>query len=180
MPTIDPIRLEERTRTLDRCVRRRNTFEYFGCAAVAVIFGLQALGLFGASGGALAETLMRSGAALIALAAVFIAIEIRRRTAPLRNVARSENQVSACITQLDRQRRALETAWLWYTAPLIPGFLLIYAGQAAKPNAGFLWPVISAVVTIAVLGWVALMNRRAARGFGEEIGRLEQMARHSP
>lgn len=177
MPIMDPAHLEERTRKLDRCVRRRNTFEYLGCAAIAVIFGLQALGAFDGPGAPTSEVLMRSGAALVALAALFIAFEIRRRTAPVRGSAGPDDRLAACIARLDRQRRALKSAWLWYAAPLLPGFLLIYAGQVAKPDVGVLGPLVAAGVTLGVFAWIAFVNRRAARGLDDEIGKLEAVAR---
>jgi len=171
--------LEERTKRLDGCVRRRNSLEYLGCAVIAVIFGLQGLGVFGPSGTGVGATLIRFGAALVATGAIVVAVEIHRRMAPIREIGRSPGRLSTCLAALERQRRALKSAWLWYTGPLIPGFLVIYAGQAAKPNVGFVWPLVAAVITVAVLAGIAAMNRRAADGIGEEIERLEEMARRS-
>lgn len=63
---------------------------------------------------------------------------------------------------LRRERRLLETAWLWYVAPTVPGFALLYGGMSARPEPVSAIAIVLGTVTLAGLLAIAWTSRRAA------------------
>jgi uncharacterized integral membrane protein len=78
------------------------------------------------------------------------------------------------IRRLRREHQLLRFASLWYVAPMLPGFAMIYAGTfVAAPEMG-LFALVAGGLTALFLAWVVLINGRAARRIADELARLER------
>ncbi|MGO4835135.1 hypothetical protein AB4144_23055, partial [Rhizobiaceae sp. 2RAB30] len=74
--------------------------------------------------------------------------------------------------RLERERKLLATAWLWYVGPMVPGFVLIYVGYWMSKPENPIFPTVAGGLTLAFLIGVALVNRYAARRIEREIRAL--------
>jgi hypothetical protein len=118
--------------------------------------------------------LMRLANALIALATCFVLWQLSRRASvpePPASVATSE-LLGHHRLHLERQRDALQSVWLWYLLPFVPGFTLsIFADPFI---AGKTWMKATAIV--AVFAGVWWLNWRAARKLQKAIDELDELA----
>lgn len=178
MPAIDPDKLEAHVRAFDARIRRRNTIEAAACAVVVVVFLARALGLLpGSPGAGLSGWLSRSGDVLMALAAVFVSVQIHRLARPVTPERKAAGLLSFHLEQLQRQSAALKSSPLWYVAPFLPGVVLIFGGYAAGADAAIVWPLLGGAVALAVLAAIVWLNLDAAKEFDAEIRWLEEMER---
>ena len=164
--------IHERARTFQSKIRRRNAFEYIGCA-VAIV-GISPTVLQHQS------WMMRAGGAWIMLAAVFVGWQLHRRAsaksvpdagAPLRRFHREA---------LVRQRKAIDSVGAWYMAPFVPGMALLLLGrwfQAHTPHRTIaidhLIIVLAAMIAALVFLVIWLLNKRAADRLQRQIEELE-------
>lgn len=162
--TMDTATLIARDTRLTRRVRRRNLLEYVAGSLAAALFLALALGLLGEAGGVLA----RAGAALLVAGLCYAGVQLRLRARALPDDPGAPS-VPHYLEGLRRQRDALRAVWKWYLLPLVPGFLLFYAGQGTGPDGHPAAAALSGAVTLGVIVGVALLNRRAARCIDGEI-----------
>ena len=78
------------------------------------------------------------------------------------------------IRRLRREHQLLRFAPFWYVAPMLPGFVMIYAGTFVAAPEMALFALVAGGLTALFLAWVVLINRRAARRVADELARLER------
>ena len=153
-------------------VRRRNRVEY--AAGVLVVAG------FGSYIWIFRTPLMRLGSILIIAGAIFIMAWIHFRASA--NLIPSHisfmDYISRYREELRRQQSALRTVWLWYLAPLVPGFVLFTIGMSrllehAPGSRRPMWPFL--VVMVAVFAGVWLLNLWGARRLQRKIDELNRL-----
>ena len=72
--------------------------------------------------------------------------------------------------ELQRERDLLSSAWLWYIGPIIPGFsLAFFALTRWAPSA---WTFATYAIVLATFGFIAWLNKRAAKKLGRELEAL--------
>ena len=164
--------LRRRDAEVQRVTLRRNILELVA-GGIASLVLLVICGLALQHAGEPAELVRALGFAALPLglfvsAAWFL---ISGRTAP---DDLAETSLDHLTRRLRREHRLLRLAWLWYVAPMLPGFAMVYGGTfAAEPDSG-LFVLVAAGLTAAFLTWVVLLNRRAAMHVADELGRLER------
>jgi hypothetical protein len=153
-------------------VRRRNRVEYAAGVLVVAGFGLY-LWIF-------PTPLMRLGSLLIIAGAIFIMVWIHFRASanPIPSHIAFMDYISRYREELRRQQSALRTVWLWYLAPLVPGFVLFTIGMSRllehAPGSGRpMWPLL--VATVGVFAGVWLLNLWGARRLQHQIDELSRL-----
>jgi hypothetical protein len=77
-------------------------------------------------------------------------------------------------TELARQCDALRSVWLWYLAPLVPGFAVFMwgrQGRSAKP--AYLLVDLTMLAVFAAIAWI---NRWGAAKLQRQIDALDSLA----
>lgn len=159
-PAADLAAARARAKRLQRVVRRRDIAETATALVLAVVFAWMA---FTAS-----ATLSRMGAAIIAVAGVFIPLRLwmaRRagadRSLPVREAVARE------LSRVRRQQRLLASVAWWYLTPLGLGVILFMAGTPVPAGV----KVGYAAVVIALYVWILRLNLRAVRRDVEPVAR---------
>jgi hypothetical protein len=172
--TLTPTQLEGRYRRLEGRVRSRNRFEYIAGGIVAVAaFALAAWMLTGGVQNAI-EVVAAAGFLLLGAGAIFVCLQLRRRTSLDAVIDGSGGTFARYRAELVRQRDTLRSVLGWYIAPFLPGFLLIYGSVFLDPDVNWVWAAIPAVITLVFLGWVLNINRKAADCIDEEIRAIDR------
>jgi hypothetical protein len=166
--------LRRRATRLERRVRVRNALEWAACGLVAALF---APTIFDEK----TSLLLAAGHLVCVVSAAWIAVYLHRRG---RHLERPPHDAPTLVflahhrRQLERQIALLKSVPRWYLAPLALGVALIYADRlidlvrrgfppsAALSFAGGL--ALSVLVFVAV----AIVNRRAAHRFADELAKL--------
>jgi hypothetical protein len=155
-----------------RRVARRNAVEYFACTVVIACFGMY-MATF-------RFPLMEAGSVLIILATILVAWQLRVRgaSASLPADLGQRSWLDFHRAQLERQRDALHSVWLWYVAPFVPGVVVFRWGVetelgAGAPFARGLWANVSIAVVFVV---VIAINRYAAKRCQRELDALGRSA----
>lgn len=170
-PSLDEVR--EGALAFHRRIAARNRREYAACLIVSLFFMAVALAFGG--------RMMLLGAGLTAAGCGFVAWQLGRRAAadPPPDSGTAEPLIAHRRAALDRQRRALAGAGVWYVLPLLPGTLLftlaptLERGMPAEP--GFHeWFPVGLILAVALAVWA--LNLWAARRLGAEIAALDALA----
>lgn len=165
--------LEARHRRLENRIRLRNRLEYV--AGGVVFMGALLLG-----GWMLiddvnpARAALGVGALLLGAGALFVCLQLRRRTGGSVTIDGAHSTLARYRAELVRQRDALRSVFGWYIAPFLPGFLLIYGSVFVQPGIDRLRVAIPAAATAAFLAWVLHINRRAADRIDAELHALDE------
>ena len=144
-------------------IRRRNTREYFASSVTILIFVLEILFI--------PFPLPVRVALLLWIAAIVNFIfQIRKRGS---SRALPADLGSSCLDfhrrELERQRDALASFWLWGVVPCLPGgAVLAIAISFARPGA-WIMSLIFTALFVAFLGFFAQLNLRAARRLQRKI-----------
>lgn len=163
--------LRARADRLRRKIVRRNWIEY--------VAGIFVIAVFGA--GALIAPLpaLRIGSALIVGGTLVVLWQLHRRGSPL-----TPMEHGGALSLLDfqrrelvRQRDALDSVFVWYLLPLIPGMATILAAPLLSvPMDQWQWPpaeVLRAMgFSVLIFAGVYFINKRAAR---QLQGRIDQI-----
>jgi hypothetical protein len=66
---------------------------------------------------------------------------------------------------LERQLEVVRSAWSWYLAPLVPGFVVYTIGYAVKASrlASWVGLALMDLGVAALFVWIWRMNQKAAR-----------------
>jgi hypothetical protein len=75
--------------------------------------------------------------------------------------------------ELERQRGALRSVWLWYLLPMQPGFLATAVVGAIDKGIGFAFRYLVGLVILTVAIW--WLNERAARMLDDRIQEVKAM-----
>lgn len=120
----------------------------------------------------------RVGAAIVALACLFIPLRLRAARLPQADPGQPLlTRLRQDLAQIHAQERLLSTVLWWYFAPLGAGVILFVGGTV--PVA---WAVVYGVVVVGIYYWLLRLNRQAlrtqlgprARELQEWISHLEQ------
>jgi len=166
--TLDQIRAK--ADKFQSAVRRRNLREY---AAALIVVAAFASYIWISP-----NTLIRSGSLLIIAATVFIVLWIHFRASanPIPSHISLMDYISRYREELRRQKSALQTVWLWYLAPFVPGIGLFTMGLFLKHPPGRWAPMwLTAVVVIGVFGGLWLLNLWGARKLQHQIDALNRL-----
>jgi hypothetical protein len=173
---VEPLRplsaaaLREETLRFRRRIHRRNVIEVAAAAIVIPIF-LAYEWFF-------PYWLTKVGALLVVVGVAVVLWQLRRRASTPRAPADfGRDAVHFHIQALVRQRDALQSVWLWYVGPLVPGFAVFVWGRAVE-NAGridvrWIWLVVIVAVALQVV--IVLLNRAGARALQRRIDELQQL-----
>jgi hypothetical protein len=172
-PSLEDLR--RRDRELKRLTSRRNILE-LAAGGVASLFLLAMSILALQHIDSLADLLRALGFAALPLGLLLSAsyfLLSGRRPAP----DPAETGLEHLIGRLRREHQLLRFAGLWYVGPMLPGFVMIYAGTfLAQPDME-LFALVAGGLTALFLAWVVLINRRAARRIAAELAGLERVRR---
>lgn len=154
--------IRSRQAELDRLIYRRNRMEYLtGGLAAAFLLVIGLIALWGAD---TAADLARAAGFLLLTAGLGIAgIRLFRGSRPGSDGDLAATGREHLLSRLERERRLLASAWLWYVLPLVPGFVLVYLGTWMADPARPAFPLVAGAATFVFLVGVGLVNRAAAR-----------------
>lgn len=166
--TLDDVR--SRAARLEQRIRRRNLREYAAGAIVIAFWGASPWFL-PFRGWQLAAPLLYTAGT------IFVLFQLRRRGAAgsLPVDAGLKASLDFHIRELERQRNALRTVWMWYLLPFLPGFVAQFLSLAAIEggiNAGL---IEFGVIFLAVFVGVWRLNESAARKLNRKIQELRAM-----
>jgi len=163
--TLDDVR--SRAARFERRIRRRNLREYVAGAIVIAFFGAS---LWRFRGWQLAPPL------LYIAGAIYVVFQLHRRGAAgsLPVDAGLRASLDFHIRELERQRNALQTVWMWYLVPFLPGFVaqVLTLAIARGINAGL---IEFAGIFLVVFVGVWRLNESAARKLDRQIQELRAM-----
>lgn len=168
--TLDEMR--ERERQLTWVTTRRNTLEYLAGGAAALFLLIMAVFTF-IKGDSAIDMLIASGFAALVIGMVLAGLHLfiqSRRIKGHSDVAATG--VDHLRRRLEHERVLLQSAWLWYIGPLMPGFVIIYGGMFLAGKVSFAFT--AGGLTFAFLLLVVIINRRAAGKLEHEIRDLRR------
>ncbi len=147
-----------------RQIKWRNILEYAAGAAVLVVFGAYAINL---------ESIwMKIGSLLLIIGTVFLLTNLHFR-AGRREAPPDFESRSFYISELERQRDALKSVWLWYVAPLVPGLIVFRIGVHLSELQSH--PYVFDAVGVGILGLVLWLNARAVKRLQRKIDEARQL-----
>jgi hypothetical protein len=77
--------------------------------------------------------------------------------------------------ELERQRDLLRGVWKWAIGPIVPGVALIFIYAIATAQPAARWrPIVSVMVSAAIIVVIGWLNQRAARRLDGRIGELNR------
>ena len=158
--------VQERAKSFERTIFRRNIREYIAAAFVAVVFALMA---------SIAKTAMeRVGHIIVGAGAVWIMVFMwfmqRATQAPLPESS-VEAYKEALLARYDRQILLTRTAWAWYVLPISTGLVTGALGHNIPLGARF----TVAGFLLAVGAAIAIWNWKAATKLQAEKREMERM-----
>ncbi len=148
----------------------RNVREY---VAALVVVGFSAYMLSLTTG-----ALMRAGFILVIAGVLYVVWHLYRKGSS-QSVPEETGMVSGLEylrSELERQRRLLQSVWRWYLGPLVPGWVLLQVA-AVHANPGHLgrfalFLAISNCTAAAAFIFIWRINRRAAKELQRQINEL--------
>lgn len=161
--------IRQRAVRFERNVARRNLREYLASSIAVLLFAY----FFATAPG----TLLRVTWVLFIAAMIWIIVQLRRKGTP--KTMPSTMGSSSCVeffrSELERHRDLLNKVWLWYLAPMVPGYFVLNLAciftAPRPPRWGSL--VLVDVIFVAAFVGVAKMNQRAARCLQRTIDELD-------
>lgn len=157
---IDQIRTK--SESFAKTVKWRNFREYSAAVFVIAMFAYYAF--------ASQITLIKIGSLCNIAAALFIMVQLNKRSASTTVNPGTEPIISYHRKQLEREKNALRSVWAWYLLPTIPGTALFAAGFIqSQPEADF---TRSIAVILLINIFVLLYNAWGARQLQKEIDAL--------
>ncbi len=167
--------IRARALAFDRKVRHRNRTEYVAAAVVVAAF------TWFATWPKPATPLWPIANLMIVAGTLLVAWNLHRiaRAAAPPTGASAGSLIDFQRAQYVRQRDALNSVWLWYIAPIVPGMILWYGAiwttrPSHLPEVGWTIVVMLAVsLTITVFAGIAILNRIVARRLQRMIDDLD-------
>jgi low affinity Fe/Cu permease len=158
-----------------RRIRRALWIEYGASAFVIAVFGFYIWALPG--------SMVKVGSALCIVGVLGIVWNLRKRMAVRRVPDLSGPGLVEFHRQaLLRQRDAVNSAWLWYILPAIPGMVLMMLGrwyQLHAPGRSLAWDheviALCAVVILLALGIIRLLQVLRVAKLQRKIDELEKL-----
>lgn len=154
----------------ERRIRRRNLREY-GAGAIVIVF-LGAMLWFGHLRG------WQPAPPLLYIAGtIYVLFQLHRRGAAgsLPIDAGLRASLDFHIRELERQRDALQTVWMWYLLPFLPGFVAEFLVVAARPRSTAAGLIGFSVIFLGAFVGVWRLNEWGARKLDRKIQELRAM-----
>lgn len=168
--TLDEMRKRERQFT--RTTTRRNTLEYLAGGTAALFLLFMAVFTF-IKGDSAIDMLIASGFAALVIGMVLAGLHLFTQSRRIKGDSDvAATGVDHLRQRLEHERVLLQSAWLWYVGPSMPGFVMIYGGMFLAGNVSFAFT--GGGLTFAFLLFVAIINRRAAAKLEREIRDLRR------
>lgn len=173
--TMTAAELRQRAGHFQKTIRRRNITEYAAAALVIGIFGWMAV--------LIPEPVVKAGAVLIALGALYVCWKLHTLAGAASSADTAVPMADFHRAELLRQRSALASVARWYLAPFLPGILLFVGGVAFAADTGmpltarFTLFAVSAGFVAALFGAVWWLNQRAVTALDREIEALDASAK---
>ena len=172
LPSIAELR--DRADAFRRKIKRRNLIEYIAGGLSMIVFAFVAV-VVPAPG-------MRIALMALMIGLIIVMWQLHKRTAPL-TPPEHGGQYSVLEYQsreLTRQRDALNTVFLWYLLPIIPGMVLFYSLPLFDPDfAGqseVIWRVLRKIGFASLFfGVVYWLNKRAAGKLQRKLDDIEAL-----
>ncbi|MGE0313346.1 MAG: hypothetical protein AB7P21_17185 [Lautropia sp.] len=160
--------------SLERDAMRRNRFEYVAGLVSIALLALAGTTMIatGEDGGVVASG---AGHLLVAGGIATVLLRLYRRSPPAAGMRTKRGGADRLAARLETERELLGSAWRWYVAPIVPGFLLVYGGLAFSEDANRAVIVGGATFTAGVLGWVVALNRRASHRMARRLEHLSAL-----
>lgn len=172
LPPLEELR--ERADRFRRKIVRRNLIEYAAGAFVVAAFA--ALALFGPL------LALRIGSALVVGGTCVVLWQLHRRGSPLSPMEHGGKLSVLDYQRLEllRQRDAVDSVFVWYLLPLIPGMLVVLASPwLSQPIAQWEWPPAEVLRAMAFPAFfflfVYLLNKVAARRLQGRIDEIDAL-----
>lgn len=165
--------IHKRARRFQSRIRRRNYTEYAAALLVIGVFGWMAF--------LVPNLVVKAGATLTALGAVYVSAALHRKGGTSGRMPDGAQPLAEFHRmELVKQRDALATVWRWYLAPFIPGLLVFVAGVSFAPETGL--PMSARLLqfgsAMAIVGlafaMVGFLNARAVKTLDAEIEALDR------
>ncbi len=150
-------------------IRSRNIREWAACLVVIVFFGAMCVKV--------PQMVPRIAYALIVGGAIYVAWHLQMRGTPnsLPADMGRVNSIEFYRSELERQRKLLNSIWKWYLGPLIPGMALLIVYGIVKAAPGQRWfPIVYAVLACGFFWLVGWINQRAAQRLSRQIVELDR------
>jgi hypothetical protein len=161
--------LQRKVKTLQRKVALRNWLESLVAVPVIAVFAYYIW--------AFRFPLMQIGSALVIGGALVVLQQLHRRATnrPLPETLAGLPCLDFHRAQLERQRDALRSVWLWYVGPFVPGMLVFRWGVETElgANAPFARGIVANLVIAGVMLAVIWLNHRAANKLQQQINKLD-------
>jgi len=162
--TLEDIR--HRASHFERRIRWRNLREYAAGVLVVCVFALQLHRLHG----------WRMTPPVLLIAGTMYALLELHRRGGTRSVP-ADAGIAASVEfhrrELERQRDALRSVWLWYLLPFAPG--LVGSVVAGALDKGIVAGLLEFAAFAIAFGFVGLLNQKAAQGLDRKIQKVRNM-----
>lgn len=163
--------LHRRAKNFQRKIKIRNSIEYI--AGLIVIFAFaRYIVIF-------PYVVVQLGSAMSILATLFVLYQLHRRGSArwLPTESYGRPYIEFMHAQLSRQRDALNSVWLWYLAPFLPGMVVFRWGveTEAALSAHFATGWLANIAIGAVFFGIAVLNRFSAKGLQKKIDELDEI-----
>ena len=159
--------IQNRAKKFERRIRSRNLREYAAGVILIPVYIAFALRNHG----------WRIAPSLLQLAGVLVVLyELHRRASPARpNLEAGLNSsVESYIQDLERQRKALASVWLWYLMPLVPGLVAgMILGAIDHPDRRL---GIFIAFSVVIFAGIWALNARGARRLEAQIKELRTVS----
>jgi len=166
--TTEQLRL--RAKKFQRKIKIRNSVEYIAGLIVVLAF-TRYIVIF-------PYILIQLGSVMIILATIFVLYQLHRRasTRSLPSEFYGKPHLEFMRGELSRQRDALNSVWLWYLAPFVPGMIVFRWGveSEAALSAYFATGWTANAVMCAVFIGIGVLNVFSAKSLQKKIDKLDE------
>lgn len=160
--------LRRRAGKFERTIYWRNVREY-----VASLFAVGLLARFFAN---TEDVLSRVSFGLFIAAVLWIVVQLHLKGSSKKMPAGVDTSTGLRFyrAELERQLEVVRSAWSWYLAPLVPGFVVYTIGHAVKAPRLASWVELALMDlgVAALFAWIGRMNQKAARCVERMIAEL--------
>jgi hypothetical protein len=154
--------IKSRVKKISNTVKWRNWREYGASLIIIIVFSYYIW--------IIENFLMKLGSLCIIFATIFIVDQLRRRSSITDINLGALSVIDFYRKQLEVERDLMQTVWLWYILPMLPGLALFIAGALQANPGASLMMYVSIIVPITV--FVLLLNAWGARKMQKEIDAL--------
>lgn len=171
MTTMTTEQLHDHSKKFQRKIKIRNSVEYIAGIIVVLAFA-RYIAIF-------PFALIQLGSVMTILATIFVLYQLNSR-ASMRSLPTefySKPHLEFMREELSRQRDALNSVWLWYLAPFVPGMIVFRWGVESESalSAHFATGWIANVAMGAVFIGIGVLNKFSAKRLQKKIDELDEI-----